>query len=234
MSSVAVITGASGALGSALARHLSSAGYRLALVDSPHAKDRLDVLSAQIDSAIGYSADVSSAEAWRDLLPRIEEKLGAASSAVLVAGGWSGGHPLYETSDDEWTRMMTSNLETARRALQAMLPGMVARKNGSIVVVGSRVVERPWTSAKAAAYAASKAAVVALAQVAAAEVLESGVRVNSVLPSTLDTEANRKAMPKADPRKWVATDSLARVIAFLLSDDSHDVSGAAIPVYGRA
>jgi NAD(P)-dependent dehydrogenase (short-subunit alcohol dehydrogenase family) len=95
-------------------------------------------------------------------------------------------------------------------------------------------VERPWTSASASGYSASKAAVVALAQTVAAEVLESTVRLNAVLPSTMDTAANRAAMPNADPARWVSTDSVAGVIAFLLSDAARDVSGAAIPVYGRA
>jgi NAD(P)-dependent dehydrogenase (short-subunit alcohol dehydrogenase family) len=102
------------------------------------------------------------------------------------------------------------------------------------VVIGSRAVERPWTSGGAAAYAASKAAVVTLAQAIAAEVLAHGVRVNAVLPSIIDTPANRSGMPGADPSAWVSPESLSRVIAFLLSDDARDVSGAAIPVYGRA
>jgi NAD(P)-dependent dehydrogenase (short-subunit alcohol dehydrogenase family) len=111
---------------------------------------------------------------------------------------------------------------------------MVARRQGSIVVIGSRAVEQPWTSSGAAEYAATKSAVVALARTAAAEVLHSGVRVNAVLPSTLDTPANRAAMPKADASRWVSLESAAGVIAFLLSDDARDVSGAEIPVYGRA
>jgi NAD(P)-dependent dehydrogenase (short-subunit alcohol dehydrogenase family) len=110
---------------------------------------------------------------------------------------------------------------------------MVEAKQGSIVVVGSRAVERPWTSAGAAAYAAAKAAVVTMAETVATEVLEHGVRVNAILPSTMDTAANRAAMPDADPSRWVALSSAAAVIAFLFSDDARDVSGAAIPVYGR-
>jgi len=130
--------------------------------------------------------------------------------------------------------MMGGNLETAARTMRALLPGMVARKDGRIVVVGSRAVERPWTSAGSAAYAASKAALVALAQTIAAESLEHGVTINAVLPSTLDTPANRAAMPKADPSRWVPLAAAAKQIAFLLSDDARDVSGAAIPIYGRA
>ncbi len=111
---------------------------------------------------------------------------------------------------------------------------MIQRSHGSIVVVGSRAAIEPKTSARSAAYAASKAAVVALAEVAAAENLSHGVRVNAVLPSTIDTPANRKAMPKADPSHWVSLPSLAGVILFLLSDAARDISGAALPVYGRA
>jgi NAD(P)-dependent dehydrogenase (short-subunit alcohol dehydrogenase family) len=109
-------------------------------------------------------------------------------------------------------------------------PSMVEAKHGSIVVVGSRAVERPWTSTGAAAYAA----VVTLAQTVAQEVLEHGVRINSILPSTMDTPANRSAMPSAGPTKWVSLDSASQVIALLLSEDSRDVSGAALSVYGRA
>jgi NAD(P)-dependent dehydrogenase (short-subunit alcohol dehydrogenase family) len=93
---------------------------------------------------------------------------------------------------------------------------------------------RPWQSAGAAAYAASKAAVVALAQATAAEVHGAGVRVNAILPSTIDSPQNRAGMPDADFSKWVTTASVAAVVSFLLSDASRDVSGAAIPVYGGA
>ena len=102
------------------------------------------------------------------------------------------------------------------------------------MVVGSRAVEQPWTSARSAAYAASKSAVVALARAVAAEVLEDGVRVNAILPSTMDTPANRAAMPKADPSRWVSLESAAGVVAFLLSDAARDISGVALPVYGRS
>jgi NAD(P)-dependent dehydrogenase (short-subunit alcohol dehydrogenase family) len=130
--------------------------------------------------------------------------------------------------------MLSSNLETARVSLQALLPGMVDRKRGSIVLVGSRAAERPWESARAAAYAASKAAVVALAGAAAAEVRDAAVRINVILPSTIDTPQNRASMPSADPTRWVKPDSIADVVTFLLSDASRDISGAVIPVYGNA
>jgi NAD(P)-dependent dehydrogenase (short-subunit alcohol dehydrogenase family) len=231
-----VITGGAGALGSAVARELTSRGIGVALVDSSHGRARAEALVKELGAtARSYEADVTSEAAWKDITTHAESELGQIAGAVLVAGAWAGGKPLHQETDDAtWTSMVSANLETAHRSLRALLPGMVARGTGSIVVIGSRNVERPWTGASASAYTASKAAVVALAQAVAAEVLASGVRVNAVLPSTLDTEANRRSMPKADPTKWVSLPSAAKVIAFLLSEDARDVSGAAIPLYGRA
>jgi NAD(P)-dependent dehydrogenase (short-subunit alcohol dehydrogenase family) len=130
--------------------------------------------------------------------------------------------------------MLSLNLDSARYAISALLPKMIARGGGSVVVIGSRAVERPWESKGAAAYAAAKSALVAYARTVAAEALDQGVRVNAVMPSVIDTAANRADMPNADAARWVAPRSLSAVIAFLLSDDARDVSGAVIPVYGRA
>jgi NAD(P)-dependent dehydrogenase (short-subunit alcohol dehydrogenase family) len=236
MPDVVAITGASGALGSEVARHLVHKGYRAALLDLPRASEALGKLARELDGACAIAEDLGTHTAWDQALARIERDLGARPShGVLIAGGWQGGQPLHAEADDEtWRAMMDSNLETVHRSLRALLPAMVAGRRGSVVVIGSRVVERPWTGAGAAAYTASKAAAVALAQAVAAEVLGAGVRVNAVLPSTLDTPANRRHMPEANPSDWVSLPSAAAVIAFLLSDDARDVSGAALPLYGRA
>lgn len=235
---IAAITGGAGALGSALAAHLVGQGYRVALFDTERAKDRMQEIATQLgpENAIGHAGDFAVASTWEEAVAATHEAFGAAPThGVLVAGGWAGGSPIHAAKDDAaYEGMMRSNVDTMYRALRALLPPMVAKKNGSIVVVGSRAVERPWTSAGSAAYAASKAAVVTMAQAVAQEVLEHGVRINAILPSTMDTPANRKSMPRVDPTTWVALDSAAAVIAFLLSDDARDVSGAALPVYGRA
>jgi NAD(P)-dependent dehydrogenase (short-subunit alcohol dehydrogenase family) len=228
-----LVTGAAGALGSSLCRSLADKGHRLALVDVGPASARLEALAAEV-KGVPLAFDSAQAAAWEAPLQRVEKELGPLTGAVLVAGGWQGGAPLHASDDAVWDAMLQLNLQTTYRALRAVLPGLVSRKRGSVVVIGSRAAVRPWTSTNAAAYAATKSAAVTLAEVVAAEVLESGVRVNSVLPSTLDTPANRRSMPHADPSRWVAPDSLAAVIAFLLSDDSRDISGAALPVYGRA
>lgn len=233
---VALVTGAAGALGSEVARTLHHRGCKLALVDTEQGKERLERLAASLGGASMVTGDISSEGTWSAALPRIQRECGEPPSlAALIAGAWRGGRPLHEEeSDDTWLAMVHANLDTVHRSLRALLPSMVARRRGSVVVVGSRAAQQPWTSARAAAYAASKAAVVALAQAVAAEVVDSGVRINAVLPSTLDTPANRTAMPGADASRWVSLSSAAGVIAFLLSDDSRDISGAAVPVYGRA
>jgi NAD(P)-dependent dehydrogenase (short-subunit alcohol dehydrogenase family) len=234
---IVIVTGAAGALGSAVARHLAGRGDAVALLDRESHRGALDALAASLGEATSRACvatcDVSDAASWSAALARVEATLGAPTGAALVAGGWAGGAPLHEGDDAVWSKMIGANLETVHRSLRALLPGFVARRRGSVVVVGSRAVERPWESSGAAAYAASKSAVVALARAVAAEVLDAGVRVNAVLPSTIDTPANRAAMPDADASRWVATSSLAEVIGFLLGDGARDVSGAAIPVYGR-
>jgi len=236
MADVALVTGAAGALGSEVARLLSARGHKLALVDAERGRDRLRELATSLGGACVVAGDIALEATWAEAIPRIERELGSPpSQAALVAGAWRGGKPLHdEAGDDVWRAMMDANLETVHRSLRALLPAMVARKRGSIVVIGSRAAVQPATIARAAAYAASKAAVVALAQAVAAEVLDHGVRVNAVLPSTLDTPANRAAMPGVDPAKWVSLASAAGVVAFLLGADARDVSGAALPVYGRA
>jgi NAD(P)-dependent dehydrogenase (short-subunit alcohol dehydrogenase family) len=230
-----VVTGAAGALGSATARRLAKLGWGIALVSRPVEAEETRALAKELGRAVAIDLDVGDVAAWGAALGRIEKEVGPAAGAALIAGTWQGGTPLHaETDDKVWHAMIATNLDTVHASLRALLPGMVARGKGSVVVVGSRAVERPWTSASASAYGASKVAVVALAQTVAAEVRDAGVRVNAILPSTLDTPANRRAMPDADPSRWVTTDSAAAVISFLLSDDARDVSGAAIPVYGRA
>jgi NAD(P)-dependent dehydrogenase (short-subunit alcohol dehydrogenase family) len=231
-----VITGAGGFLGSAVARHWVSAGHPVVLVDSARGKARIDQLAAELGSgATAVTGDITNAESWRDILEQATRALaGPPAAAALIAGAWQGGKPFHEESDAVWDAMIDANLETVRHAFAALLPPMVARGSGSIVVVGARPGVRPWTGAGNAAYAAAKAGVLALAQAVAAEVLDRGVRINAVLPSTMDTPANRKAMPDVDPAKWVTLSSVAGVIGFLLSEAAKDVSGALVPVYGRA
>lgn len=229
MKPLVAVTGGAGALGSTLAAHLYAKGYRIALFDVEPAKTRLAEVGKPLEAAT-FAGDLGRKDTWDAALQTLGE---APTHAALIAGGWAGGKPLYQ-DDDSYEKNMRSNVDTVFRSLRALLPGMVERKAGSVVVVGSRAAVQPWTSANAATYAASKAAVIAMSEAAAAEVLEHGVRINAVMPSTMDTRANRSSMPKADFTKWVSLESASGVVAFLLSDDAKDISGAALPLYGRA
>jgi NAD(P)-dependent dehydrogenase (short-subunit alcohol dehydrogenase family) len=228
---VVLVTGASGALGAAVVTRLAASGRVVALERSKGADAKLEI---EGKSLLRLQASSSDATALQSALGRAEAELGALTGAVLTAGAWRGGHKFHEAAAaDDYRPVLDANLESAQTTLRALLPGMVQRGRGSIVLIGSRSGLRPYDAPGDAAYAASKAALTALAQAVAAEVLPHGVRLNLVLPSTIDTAANRQAMPNADYSRWVTTDSLCDVIQFLLSDRARDISGAAVPVYGR-
>lgn len=230
-----VVSGASGEFGPTLVKFLIPRGDRVAALGSPRSAERLRGLQAEFGAeCLAIPMDATSVAEWKSSLDRIEQAFGPPSGAALLAGGWEGGHLFHESDDAIWQQMFSVNLETARRSLQALLPGMIQRAAGSIVVMGSQVVERPWKGAGAAAYTAAKSALVALARAVAAEVSSKGIRVNAVMPSVIDTAANRAAMPKADAKRWVSPQSLAETIGFLLSDAAKDISGAALPIYGQS
>ncbi len=229
---ISLITGAAGNLGAAVVSHLCERGGHVIAVDRDGAQAHLSELAARFPGKVEtLTFDVSDRAAWAQTVQRLQGR--ELRGAAFIAGGWSGGHPVG-AGGDTWRKMMSANADTAYASLEAVLPVMKTRGGGSIVVVGARPVELPGSAGTAAEYAASKSAVVALARAAAAEALASGVRINAVLPSIIDTPPNRKAMPGASYDAWVSPASLADVIGFLLSDSARDVSGAMIPVYGRA
>jgi NAD(P)-dependent dehydrogenase (short-subunit alcohol dehydrogenase family) len=229
---VVLVTGANGALGSAVVARCAADGARVVALERSKGGDA--TLEREGDNVLRLRANTGDAAALAGAIARAEAEIGSLTGAVLTAGTWRGGHKFHEAeAAADFRTVMDANLEATQVALRAILPGLVERKHGSVVLIGSRSGVRPYDAPGSAAYAAAKAALSALAQAIAAEVLAAGVRVNSVLPSTIDTEANRQAMPKADRSRWVSTDSLGDVIQFLLSERARDISGAAIPVYGR-
>jgi NAD(P)-dependent dehydrogenase (short-subunit alcohol dehydrogenase family) len=229
---VTVVAGANGALGAAVVEHLASLGGQVIALE--RSKSGETTLTRTGPNLLKLQANVTDPEALAAALRQAEAETGAIGGAVLTAGAWRGGHKFAEPeAAADFRVVLDANLESANVVLRALLPALVQRKYGSVVMVGSRSGVRPYDAAGDAAYAAAKAALVALAQAIAAEVLSDGVRVNVVLPSTIDTAANRQAMPDADQSRWVTTDSLAGVIEFLLSERARDISGAAVPVYGR-
>ncbi len=242
-----LVTGANGALGRHICRELAARGERVlavgrridavrdALLDVEAPLDTQDPATGGSCRALGFNVtDPAAWQAARAADDTAGQPWTPLRGAVFAAGGWRGGRPFHESEDATWSAMVDMNLETARVGLVALLPLLVAQRGGSIVLLGSRAAARPWESAGAAAYAAAKAGLVALGAAVAAEVLDHGVRVNTLLPSVIDTPDNRASMPNADHSRWVAPASLCDVISFLLSDAARDVSGAALPVYGRA
>ncbi len=218
------VTGAAGALGSAVTSTLTGAGYRVIGID--HAPQITGGSALALELA---GIDLTVPAAAQKAFDRIKAECGSLSALVNLAGGFA-----WETietgSIETWDRLFNLNLRTTLNATKAALPLLLAQ-GGSIVNVGAAA------AAKAAkgmgAYAASKSAVARLTESLAAELLTRGVRVNAVLPSTLDTPANRAQMPDAPFDRWVSTAALADVIVFLISDAAAAVTGALLPVTGQ-
>src|SRR5262249_49697019 len=150
---------------------------------------------------------------------------------VHVVGGFAGGTSVAETDDDTWQKMMDINLNAAFYMLRAVVPVMRRAEHGRIIAIGSRQAVHP--AANVAAYAASKAALGSLVHTVALENKDKNIRANVILPGTMDTKANRAAMPKANFAKWVQTSHVANLVLMLAGDTGADITGAAIPVYGQ-
>jgi NAD(P)-dependent dehydrogenase (short-subunit alcohol dehydrogenase family) len=220
---VVVITGAFGVLGSAATERARALGAHAALIDyaSPPANMREDPL------VVG-GVDLSKAADATAAMTRIRDKAGRIDALLNIAGGftWT---TLADSDDAAWERMHAINLKTAVNASRAALPHLI-ESGGAIVNVGAAGALK--AGAGFGAYAASKAGVFKLTE-SLAEEMKGKVRVNAVLPSILDTEQNRRDMPKADPSKWVKPEDLAKVMLFLASDDARAVTGALVPVTGQ-
>jgi NAD(P)-dependent dehydrogenase (short-subunit alcohol dehydrogenase family) len=217
-----LITGANGGLGTAVSQEFLASGAKV-----------IGVALAWKQSApfATISADVAT-EAGCDSMVKQALEHGPIDALVHLVGGFAGGSPVSETTDQTWDSMMNVNLRAAFCCIRAALKPMQAAGRGRIVAIGTRMAVEP--SPNFAAYAVSKAALVALIKNVAAEGQKFGVTANVVLPSTIDTPANRAAMPKADFTPWVAPQSIARMLVFLTSEAAADTSGAVIPIYGRA
>jgi NAD(P)-dependent dehydrogenase (short-subunit alcohol dehydrogenase family) len=174
-------------------------------------------------------ADLFDADAAREVVAAAPAPL---RGVVNLVGGFAAGGRVHETDIEEFERQFQLNLRPTYLVTQAAVPLLLEAGGGSIVCVGTRAALQPFKGA--AGYISSKAAVIAFAQAVAVEYKDEGIRCNAILPSVIDTPANRKSMPKADHERWVKPAEIAGVIAHLLSEDSMPVSGAALPVYGRA
>lgn len=228
---VAVVTGGAGALGSAVVKAFLDAGSRVVV---PFFKEgELESLRARIGASAdaplsGSAVDLTDEDAVAAFFEHARSETGSVNALVNAAGSFAGGAAVGETPWATWQAMLDVNLKTAVLASHAAARQMMTRGGGAIVNVSARAA---WKSGEnIAAYAASKRALLQLTEAMAAELKASGVTVNAVLPSTIDTPANRKSMPDADFSTWTKPEDIARVIVFLAGPDARIITGAQIPV----
>jgi NAD(P)-dependent dehydrogenase (short-subunit alcohol dehydrogenase family) len=221
---VVVITGASGALGKVVAEQALARGARIAGID--HAPAQLPATPTRLELG---SVDLTDAAAAKTAIDTVAAHFGKIDALINIAGGFA-----YETVADgdpkTWARMYALNVTTALNASRAAIGHLTASGAGRIINVGAMGALQAGSGM--GAYAASKAGVHRLTEALAAE-HKGKITVNAVLPSTIDTAANRASMPNADFAKWVAPKELADVILFLASDAASAVTGALLPVGGR-
>ena len=212
-----LVTGAAGGLGSGVVDVLLRHGAEVVAVDRTRL-DRDDVEFHEVD--LLESSDAAPLAT-----------VGRVDGLAHLVGGFAMGSDVHATDEETWNRMWALNVKSLNRTLAGVVPGMRAT-GGSIVTVGAR--NGLTGVGSMGAYSASKSAVHRITESLAAELAGSGVRVNSVLPSIIDTPANREAMPDMDRSGWVSPEGIGEVIAFLLSDRSRAVHGALVPVYGSS
>jgi len=230
---VIVVAGGAGGLGQAVSTAFLKEGANVII---PYHTDtgfeRLRTALGKSAALAGSKVDVTDQAAVDQFISSVVATHRRLDVMVNTIGGYAGGIKFWELDADTLDRMLALNLRSGYVLAHSVVPYMLKQAKGAIVNVAARAALDH--AAGAAAYAASKAAVLAMMDSLAADLQGSGVRVNSVLPSIIDTEANRKAMPKADFSKWPKPEDIARVILFLCSDDARVIHGAAIPVYGNS
>jgi NAD(P)-dependent dehydrogenase (short-subunit alcohol dehydrogenase family) len=226
---VAIVTGAAGNLGRAVAAVLTERGARLVLVD---------LRQQPLTEAFGGTSD-RRAFAPANLLEQKEadavvqtafDRFGRVDVLCNLAGGFRMGEAVHETPDATWNFLFDLNARTLLHAARAVVPRMLAAGGGKIVNVGAASAQKGV--AQMGAYCASKSTVIRMTESMAAELREKNINVNCVLPTVIDTPENRAAMPAADPARWVAPRDLANAIAFLASDEARAIHGASLLVSG--
>jgi len=231
---VVLVTGGTGVLGRAVTEAFARAGASVFV--SYRSPREAAVLRSQLgpfeNKVTLIESDLMKEDSVSLLVETVLRQSGKIDVLVNVVGGYAGGPLIHETQEKDFDFMLNLNLKTAFHISKAILPSMIAHKQGKIVHVASRTGLKG--EATVGPYSISKAGVIRLTETIADEVADSGICCNCVMPSTIDTETNREAMPNADFTKWVKPEEVARVILFLCSDDGKAINGAAIPVYGRA
>jgi NAD(P)-dependent dehydrogenase (short-subunit alcohol dehydrogenase family) len=223
---IALVTGADGGLGTHVTKALLDAGFQTVGL-SP--KIQQSAFSHRNFTALPASLD--SLDAAKKAVDTVIARVGTIDVLAHTVGGFAGGQSVADTDDATFQRMLDMNLRSAFHILRAVLPHMRQAGAGRIIGISSRAAESP--GANVGAYSASKAAFSSLMKTVALENKDAGITANVILPGTMDTPANRQAMPGADTSQWVQPASVASLIVWLTGDAGKDVTGAAIPVYGR-
>jgi len=205
MSDTVLVTGHAGGLGGGVVEVLEEAGWTVAGLDQAEA-DLLDAADAQ--RAVG--------------------QVEGLAAVVHLVGGFTSGPKVHETEPEDFARMLDLNVKTTFNVARAAVPALLDRGEGSFVAVSAQAAQRPFPGA--AGYLSAKAAVLTFVRALDADYGKEGIRANAILPSMIDTPANRAAMPDSDPSGWTSPRRIGEVIRFLISSESSPVRGAAIPV----
>jgi NAD(P)-dependent dehydrogenase (short-subunit alcohol dehydrogenase family) len=222
---VVLVTGANGGLGTYVTQAFLDVG---ATVVGTSRKIRQSDFNNPNFTAL--AAEISTREGAKTLVDQVVARFGKLDVLAHTVGGFAGGQSIADTDDATFQRMLDLNLNCIFHILRAAVPPLRQAGSGRIIAIGSRAALEP--GAGVGAYSASKAAMVSLIRTVALENKDAGLTANVILPGTMDTPANRKAMPDADFSKWVQPTTVASLITWLAGDAGKDVNGAAIPVYG--
>ncbi len=230
---VILVAGGTGGLGRAVSLAFLNAGADVVVtyIAEPELVELTKAAGGSATRLTARKVDVTNQEAAQQLIDGIVAEHSRLDALVNTVGGYTGGTKLWESDTKTLERMLALNLLSGFALSSAAAKAMVKQGNGAIVNIAAKAAVDH--TAGIGAYAASKAAALAMMDSLAADLKGTGVRANTVLPSVIDTETNRKAMPGADFATWPKPEDIARVIAFLCSDDAKVVHGAAIPVYGN-
>lgn len=222
---VVLVTGADGGLGTHVTQAFLEAGATVLGASRTIQQSAFDS-----PNFTAFRAEISTREGAQLLMDQLIARFGRLDVLAHTVGGFAGGQSLAQTDDATFQQMFDLNLNSVFYMLRAAIPHLRQTDNGRVIAIGSRAAVEP--GAGIGAYSASKAAMVSLIKTAALENKDAGLTANVILPGTMDTPGNRKAMPNADVSKWVQPASVASLIAWLASDAGKDVNGAVIPVYG--
>jgi len=233
---VAIVTGGTGALGRVVAKALLDQGAQV--VSTHRGEEKLKELSDFVgnskDRLVSIQTDVTDENSVQALFQQVISQYGHVDILLNIVGAFKGGTEIVNTKVSDWDFELNVNLKSAFLCSKAALPQMIKQNYGKIVSVSSRSAVEKRYRVKDGAYAVSKAGIIVLTETIAEEVKKYDINANCILPSTIDTPDNRRNFPNADFSKWVKPEQVAEVMLFLVSDESKTISGASIPVYGKA